>query len=310
MNVSVVVASYNHGPFVRECIESALNQTLQPSEVIVVDDGSEDNSWEVISSFGSAVTAIRQDRRGTYGALNAGIARASGDWIAIHNSDDVWEPEKLEAQAENAAACENVGLVHTAARYIDARGEPVQGPPDDLSGYRAPACADRLEVMITSMPVVISSALFSRRALDDVGLFDERFLGGGDWEMCVRVSARYAFGFVDRPLTRVRKHTANASTNASRIPSDWGHHDWLILGRETMQRAARTVYERAREGKSDPAAAAFALVRLATVYAWDYQPDLARRTYALALRLQPSRAKTYLRYAATFLPHGLRTRIR
>ncbi|HLV81680.1 MAG TPA: glycosyltransferase family A protein, partial [Chthonomonadaceae bacterium] len=96
--ISVVIASYNHAPYLRACIESALQQSRPPDEVIVVDDGSTDGSREIIQSFGSALCPIFQANRGTGAALNAGFAKTKGDWIAIHNSDDVWAPEKLEKQ--------------------------------------------------------------------------------------------------------------------------------------------------------------------------------------------------------------------
>src|SRR5579872_1076528 len=112
MDVSVVVASYNHAPYLRACIESVLNQTLVPREIIVVDDGSSDGSREILESFGTALQPLFQQNRGTYAALNAGIHAASGDWIAIHNSDDLWEPEKLARQADLSAAHPEVGLIH------------------------------------------------------------------------------------------------------------------------------------------------------------------------------------------------------
>src|ERR1043166_109505 len=118
--VSVVLASYNHGHFVRESIESALNQTSPPVELIIVDDGSTDESPDIIRSFGSEVTPIFTDRKGTYAALNTGIAMARGSWIAIHNSDDVWLPTKLERQLEVASRCPSTGIVHTSVQYIDA----------------------------------------------------------------------------------------------------------------------------------------------------------------------------------------------
>src|SRR5581483_5019413 len=134
--------------------------------------------------------------------------------------------------------------------------------------------------------------------------------GLGDWDLCLRISEEFPFGFVDEPLTLIRKHPTNSSTDASRIPSDWTQRDWPYLARETMPRAARHLFAKAQQGASDREEAAFALACLATIYSWGQEPDLARATYALAARLCPLRLKTYLRYAVTFLPRALRQRIR
>ncbi len=307
-----MVASYNHAPYLRACLESALHQTLAPREVIVVDDGSTDGSREIIESFGDAVTPIFQANRGTCAALNAGFARATGDWIAIHNSDDVWTPDKLARQAEIAPSQPDIGLIHTGFVCIDAEGKPYATPPPGASvpDYHGPPVAEMLPTMLRSMPVIISSALIARPAWEQFGPFDERYHGMGDWDLCLRISQAFRFGFVDAPLTLVRKHAANASTDATRIPADWTRRDWLYLGRETMPRAAHCLFEKARRGEMDREEAAFGLACLATIYSWGEEPDLARATYILAARLSPLRLKTYIRYVLTFLPHAVRERIR
>src|SRR5260221_12179972 len=113
MNVSVVIASFNHAPYVADCIRSAIAQTRLPNEIIVVDDGSTDGSREVIESFGSQVRAHFQQNQGTYATLNIAIGLAKCDWVAVHNSDDLWRPEKLARQTELACDDPRVGLVHT-----------------------------------------------------------------------------------------------------------------------------------------------------------------------------------------------------
>jgi glycosyltransferase involved in cell wall biosynthesis len=312
LSISVVIASYNHAPYLRACIESALNQTLPPREVIVVDDGSTDGSREIIESFGTTITPIFQANQGTCGALNAGIARTCGEWIAIHNSDDVWTPEKLARQAEVALSAPDIGLVHTGFVCINAEGEPYAVLPPDASvpDYHGPPVAEMLPTMLRSMPVIISSTLIARSAWERFGPFDTRYHGLGDWDLCLRISQEFRFGFVDTPLTLVRKHAANASTDTTRIPADWTQRDWQYLARETMPQAAQRLYARARSGDIAREEAAFSLACLATIYSWGQEPDLARATYVLAARLSPLRLKTYLRYALTFLPRTVRQRIR
>lgn len=310
--ISVVIASYNHAPYLRVCIESALNQTLPPGEIIVVDDGSTDGSREIIESYGSAICPIFQANRGTAAALNAGFARTTGTWIAIHNSDDVWAPDKLVRQSEVAQRQPDIGLVHTGYVCIDAQGAVYPEPPAgaNMPDYHGPPVAEMLPTMLRSMPVVISSAMIARQAWERAGPFDERYHGLGDWDLCLRISRQFHFGFVDAPLTLVRKHASNASTDAGRIPADWTRHDWQILARGSLWEAGKDLYDRAQRGTFNRKEAAFALACLGTAYSMGRQPDLARAAYALSARLDPARMKTFLRYLVTFLPRSIRRRIR
>ncbi|HEV2474482.1 MAG TPA: glycosyltransferase [Chthonomonadales bacterium] len=312
MTVSVVIASYNHARFLRQCVESALTQTTPPIEVIVVDDGSTDGSRDVIRSFGRAVKPLFQENAGTYAALNAGAALAKGDWIAIHNSDDAWDLRKLERQMELCTAEPAPGLIHTGYLCIDENGIPYSTPPANASlpDYHGPALTGMLPTMLRSMPVVISSAMISRTAWERFGPFDRRYLGMGDWDLCLKVSQEFPFGFVDAPLTLVRKHSANAGTDATRIPSDWTARDWRLLGLETMPAAAQSLFETAKRNCISKQEAAFGLACLATIYSWGHEPALARRVYLLAARLNPLRAQTYLRFVVTYLPQRVRVRIR
>src|SRR3972149_3633636 len=97
-SVSVVIPCYNGAVYLHETIESALAQTHSPLEVLVIDDGSTDDSAAIADSFGSPVRVIRQTNQGESVARNRGIDEARGDWIAFLDSDDVWNPTKLERQ--------------------------------------------------------------------------------------------------------------------------------------------------------------------------------------------------------------------
>lgn len=307
-----MIASFNHAPYLRRCIDSVLDQSHPPAEIVVIDDGSTDGSREIISEYGNRVTALFQENAGTYAALNAGFERATGDWIAVQNSDDVWAPDKLARQAEIIERSPHIGIVHTGFACIDENGRQYGSIPPEFSlpDYHGSSVSEMLPTMIRSMPVIISSAVISRAAWSRFGPFDPRFHGMGDWDLCLRVSQELLFGFIDLPLTLVRKHSANASTDPTRIPADWTKHDWRFLGLGTMPAAAQTLFDRARSGSIQKADAAFALACLATIYSWGDEPKLARSIYALAARLAPGRIQTYLRAATTFLPHSIRTRIR
>jgi glycosyltransferase involved in cell wall biosynthesis len=303
MNISVVIASYNHAPYVEACILSALNQTHRPAEVIVIDDGSTDGSGDIIESFGFDIKDVYQENRGTYATLNRGIEMAKSDWVAIHNSDDLWGPDKLARQAAIAQADETVGLVHTGVEYIDAGGqtlETVEGA--DLRSYAAPERYEALPAVLRTNPVVISSVLLSKETWEAAGRFDERYLGMGDWDFCVRAAQHARFGFAPGPLTKVRKHAQSAGMDPDRLPTDWGSSDYLRLLQETMPAAARALLIQAQRTKVERSEAAVALASLGTLQAREGNRRDARNTFRLAIAASPLRAKSYLRYLATMLP--------
>ncbi len=101
-SVSVVVTTYNQARYIAETIESVLAQTHAPREIIVVDDGSTDETPSITARFGDRITCIRQKNQGIAGSRNAGIRRASGELIAFLDGDDLWEPGKLAAQVDLA----------------------------------------------------------------------------------------------------------------------------------------------------------------------------------------------------------------
>jgi len=111
--VSVVIPCYNAAPFLRETLESVLAQTHPPLEVVVVDDGSTDDSSRIAESFGPPVRVIRQQNQGESVARNRGIAAARGEWVALLDADDVWEPRKLEMQITALSDAHNVVCCYT-----------------------------------------------------------------------------------------------------------------------------------------------------------------------------------------------------
>ena len=126
--ISIILTSFNHAKYLREAIESALNQTFQDFEIIIWDDASVDNSWEIIQSYrDTRIKAFRNDeqRRGVFGINKAISEVAQGEYIAIHHSDDVWELEKLEKQAAFLDSHADIGAVFTNAFAIDEDGFPL-----------------------------------------------------------------------------------------------------------------------------------------------------------------------------------------
>lgn len=208
-HVSVIIPSYNHATYIRQCVDSVLGQTCRDLEVIVVDDGSSDGSLEILQSYGDAITLIYQDNRGTQAARNAAIAASSGELIAILDSDDYWLPHKLAAQVALFDRRPELGLVYAFADTVNPAGERTNvgwhlGAPV-IHPYGA------LAQLLLGCYIPALTATFRRTCIEDVGSFDENLLGSGDWDLWIRIAARYPIACVEQPLAHYRIHPTNTT---------------------------------------------------------------------------------------------------
>ncbi|MDP4679629.1 MAG: glycosyltransferase, partial [Cyclobacteriaceae bacterium] len=125
--ISVILTSFNHAKYLREAIDSTLAQTFTDFELIIWDDASTDNSWKIIQSYSDPRIKVfrnERQRRGVYGINRAITEIAEGEYIAIHHSDDVWEPEKLQKQVDFLNKNQDMGAVFTNAHIIGEESEP------------------------------------------------------------------------------------------------------------------------------------------------------------------------------------------
>ncbi|HEX6123839.1 MAG TPA: glycosyltransferase family A protein [Pyrinomonadaceae bacterium] len=213
--ISVIIPTYNYGRFVSEAITSALRQTYEPSEIVVVDDGSTDGTAEIVQGFGERVRYLRQERAGVCAARNLGVANTTGHYIAFLDADDIWEPIKLEKQIQKFEADPEVGLVHCGMREFDsATGETLQFHLEGDEGWVAQMH------LLFERPVINasgSSIVVTRTAFDQVEGFDTRLRNGEDWEFCYRVAKEFKVGYAREPLVQYRNHGVNATKNISEM---------------------------------------------------------------------------------------------
>lgn len=222
--VSVVIPAYNSEEFIGEAIGSALAQTLRISEIIVVDDGSSDQTAEVAAKLGASV--IRQEHGGISVARNAGIRAAKHDWIAFLDADDLWEPKKIQYQWAAIRRHPDVGLVSCdLSQWID--GSPVS---ESVSGVAGVADNDVPMVyipqaqgafLIDRMTYNSPAMLIRRELLLSVGLFDEQVRYVEGVECYLRVIARCPIVLVELPLVRQRLHQQNTSANSVGMRLSW-----------------------------------------------------------------------------------------
>jgi glycosyltransferase involved in cell wall biosynthesis len=216
LTVSVIISSYNYDRFIGETIESVLAQTRPADEVIVVDDGSTDNSTNVIRSFGPPVTLITQKNQGVCKARNVGAGIAKGEILVFLDSDDLWRPEKLARQVDAFAADPEVGLVSCGLRYFDETGNTIIVYDKGKSGW----CAK--DIILFREPVLstTASAIAVRKdVFEAVGGFDERreLFSAEDLEFCYRASAASKLAFIPEVLVDYRIHGANGHLNIKRM---------------------------------------------------------------------------------------------
>jgi glycosyltransferase involved in cell wall biosynthesis len=213
MTVSVVITCYNYGKYLERCLESVLSQTYSDIEIIIVNDGSTDNTDEVISKFTKVknLIYIKQCNAGQANAKNAGINEATGSYIAFLDADDLWSPDKLEKQMDKFANM-NVGVVYSRAKYIDENNDIVN---EEITGrYLQPRRGKVTNWLLYDNFVPFSSSIIRRECLDRFGSFDETLAMGIDWDLWLRLSTCFEFDYVHEQLLFYRiGHPGQMSKN-------------------------------------------------------------------------------------------------
>jgi glycosyltransferase involved in cell wall biosynthesis len=205
--VSVVIASYNHAEFVGDAVNSVLRQSVSDLEVIVADDGSSDGTPDVIEGIrDDRVRLIRLPENRRDHPRNAAMALARGRYVAFQNSDDVWEPTKLETQLAALSGTPNAVACFTGVTVIDESGAPVEGTW--LNGPFKHEQYDRLgwlhRFFYHGNCLCMPSAVADRDAIDRVGRFRASLVQCGDFDLWVRLAAVGELVVLRDPLTRMR----------------------------------------------------------------------------------------------------------
>jgi len=196
--VSVIIPTYNRANLLHRAIKSVLNQTWQDLEIIVVDDGSTDNTEEDVKRFGDQrIRYIRHKKnKGSAVARNYGIKIARGEYIAFQDSDDEWLPEKIEKQMEIfKTAPSKIGVVYTGLWRIE-NNKKIYIPSSEISKKEG----DIHNALFIKNFVTLPSAVVKKECFKTVGLFDENLPRLQDWDLWIRISKHYQFKFIDEPL--------------------------------------------------------------------------------------------------------------
>ena len=244
MTVTAIIPTYNRAAYLRESLSSVLGQTLPPVQVIVVDDGYEDNTGEVVAEFGSRIEYIWKPNGGKSTALNLGLGHATGDLIWIFDDDDIAEPDFLcrmmRALEENPACGFAYGDYDFFAVDEGDAKRPVAGAlptvgPDNLF----------LKVLLGGFTTTERRFVYQQHSLvkkscyDEVGPFDEMLVRSQDFEMLVRLSHRFRAVKLEGVVFHLRVHQGMRGSGASQVSADRVVDTWL----KNDQQLLRRIYE-------------------------------------------------------------------
>ena len=215
--VSVVVTTYNQAPYIESALASVLGQTYAPYEVIVVDDGSTDDTWARIAGFRDRITYVRQRNGGIASSRNTGILRARGELIAFLDGDDLWEPRKLEIQVDEAMKNPRSGLIVADGVQFDDGGITARtlffGPGrKEMPGEGAAATRSCYRLLLRGPFIsTTSQVMVPARVFRAVGLSNGRFTRANDYDLYIRIAARFDVTLIGTRLTRWRLIPTSAS---------------------------------------------------------------------------------------------------
>jgi hypothetical protein len=198
-SVSVVIPTYNRAQTIGRAVDSVLAQTYSDLEVIVVDDGSTDDTRQVLARYGDAIRYLYQENQERRVARNNGIRHACGEYIAFLDSDDLWLPDKLRRQVALLDQNPQVGLVYGQMFPIDPDGT-WHLRATRCTGWGQPGPAMIFEQLVMRNLIPTPTVVARKRCFDHVGGFDPSLTCSEDWDLWLRIALHYEIAFMPEPL--------------------------------------------------------------------------------------------------------------
>jgi glycosyltransferase involved in cell wall biosynthesis len=204
--VTAVITTYNHGRFVTQALESVLAQTFRNIDILVVDDGSDDDTQERLAAYTDRIRYIYQENQSVAAARNTGIRAAASNLIAFLDADDLWHPRKLEVQVRHLFRHPEIGLV-----AVDRLAEGAASWPS-LNGCASPRARPiTLEELVIKPHFAPSGVLVRKDCFDKAGFFDASLRNAEDYDMWIRIACYFPVVKLEAPLWWYRVHGANKS---------------------------------------------------------------------------------------------------
>ncbi|MBC8063221.1 MAG: glycosyltransferase [Chlorobia bacterium] len=293
--VSIIVPSYNHGVFLPQCIESVLSQTLEDWEFVIVDDGSHDDSPAVIERYKDPRIIVQRNERnlGTYGTQNRCLEVATGDFVAVLNSDDYWKPKKLEMQLAILDIHPDCSFSYTFGALADDSGVEKSGTDHHGDLPRDPI-QSLAPWLVLENRVLASSVIFRRGAIR----FDPKLRYSGDWVALLQLIQKGPAAYIEEPLTIWRQHGANSYKERVKHFGEEIRIRHAILANRDRWKLPGTDLAKLTEKL------ALCAISLSSVYVNCGDRNRARDALRVALAIDPHNAQAKKRIKMLWLPLG------
>ncbi len=208
LRVSVIIPTYNRANYLYLALESVLKQSFPPYEIIIVDDGSDDATPDVVHEFASHVRYLHQDHQGVAAARNLGLASAQGDVIAWLDADDLWNYDFLASTIRLLEADAQLDGVYSDYHYIGTTGEIVS-----VAGIKPVRPSDLFAMLVEADIIATPAVVIRKRCYDQVGSFDTRFQICEDYDMWLRLARIAQIKGISKPLVSIRVHPTNTQAD-------------------------------------------------------------------------------------------------
>jgi glycosyltransferase involved in cell wall biosynthesis len=306
--VSVVLTAYNVGPYIAEALRSVLAQTYSDFEIIVVDDGSTDETPTALAPFRHRITYVAQANRGAGAARNTGLRLAKGEFVTFLDADDVWLPNFLEREVRALRRYPRAALAFSGGYQTDSQGH-IQRPmlptaPEafwawigrhgDLASGSVEGHLYR-ELLLRNFIRTPSAVTLRRAILDGTAGFDETMRNGQDYALWVALARRHSFVFVNAPLVKYRVHGGGLSGDDVARGERWERAGVTVLERELARAPAEL-----RAMLRRRIAASYWLLGWRRFHGNRF-PD-ARPMFRRCIRYRRSHAGAWIYWAVSFLP--------
>lgn len=213
--ISVIIPTFNYAEFISDAIDSVLAQTFKDFEIIVVDDGSTDNTKDILNKYSDNIKYYYQDNKGPASARNLGIKNASGSYICFLDSDDIFMPNKLKLQIDtfHSISKQNTALLYSNFTSVNKRLDI------SIQHYKCPKFQSHkiaFDYLIKNNFINTSTVMIKRDFLCDVDLFDEKLKYLEDYDLWLKLGSKYEFFHIRNFLVKTRSHNKNYSKQVNR----------------------------------------------------------------------------------------------
>ena len=208
--VSVIIPAYNRVEYINQTVDSVLAQSYKNIELIVIDDGSTDSTYEKLEEYGEKINLLTHTghiNKGQSASINLGLEKANGKYVAILDSDDFWEPKKLEIQVAFLEAHADIGLIYCNGYGVDAEGKRYY----DFYNQDPNEQNDPNRVLLDCYILLPQNSLVRKSVYDQVGFFNEEYRSAQDHDMLIRIAEVCKFAYLPEYVFNYRRHESSIS---------------------------------------------------------------------------------------------------